>query len=147
MPTFRNLSARPARYLNDIGQTVVVDPGRNPRNLSGGSSGYLNDTSQGVVVDPGRNPRRLRGAQVGSLGNYFTVEGMGDAQGTMEKFSDLVHSGVGRKTAAAVSAYHGYKRNNSIVWALLWAGLGYVAPVIAPTIAVAQGYSQRKPCP
>jgi hypothetical protein len=44
----------------------------------------------------------------------------------------------------AASAYHGYKRNDSVGWALGWGFLGAVFPVITPTIAVAQGFGKRK---
>lgn len=44
----------------------------------------------------------------------------------------------------AVSAFHGYKRNQSIGWALLWGLLGATFPVITPAIAVAQGFGKRK---
>lgn len=44
----------------------------------------------------------------------------------------------------AASAYHGYKRNNSIGWALIWGLLGAAFPVIVPVIAVAQGFGKRK---
>jgi len=50
---------------------------------------------------------------------------------------------VGTASMAA-SAYHGYKRNQSVGWALVWALLGGLAPVITPTIAVAQGFGKRK---
>jgi len=44
----------------------------------------------------------------------------------------------------AASAYHGYKRNRSIGWALLWGLTGATFPVITPTIALAQGFGKRK---
>lgn len=44
----------------------------------------------------------------------------------------------------AAGAYHGYKRNNSVGWALLWGLLGGLAPVITVPIAVAQGFGKRK---
>ena len=44
----------------------------------------------------------------------------------------------------AASAYHGYKRNESIGWAVGWGLLGGLFPVIVPTIAVAQGFGKRK---
>ena len=46
--------------------------------------------------------------------------------------------------SSAVSAYHGYKRNDSIGWALVWGFFGGLAPVITPVIAVAQGFSKPK---
>ncbi len=46
--------------------------------------------------------------------------------------------------SAGLSAYHGYRRNNSIGWALTWGALGSVAPVITPAIAFAQGFGKPK---
>ncbi len=43
----------------------------------------------------------------------------------------------------ALSAYHGYKRNNSVGWALAWGFLGAMFPVIVPTIALAEGYGEK----
>lgn len=45
---------------------------------------------------------------------------------------------------AAIGAYHGYKRNDSIGWAVGWSILGGLAPVIVIPIAFAQGISKRK---
>lgn len=46
--------------------------------------------------------------------------------------------------SSAASTYHGYKRNQSIGWALVWGLLGGLFPVVTPTIAVAQGFGARK---
>jgi len=43
----------------------------------------------------------------------------------------------------AASAFHGYKRNNSVGWAVVWGILGGLFPVIVPVIAFAQGYGKR----
>jgi len=40
----------------------------------------------------------------------------------------------------AVGAYHGYKRNDSVGWAIVWAFLGGLAPIIVIPVAVAQGF-------
>jgi len=50
--------------------------------------------------------------------------------------------GVGLTAATAVSAYHGYRRNRSIGWALVWGAMGFLFPVMTPTIALAQGFGQ-----
>jgi hypothetical protein len=42
----------------------------------------------------------------------------------------------------AVSAYHGYKRNESVGWAIWWGLMGSIFPVITPVIAVAEGYAE-----
>jgi hypothetical protein len=44
----------------------------------------------------------------------------------------------------AASVYHGYKRNDSVGWAIGWGVLGALFPVITPTIAVAQGFAKPK---
>ena len=46
--------------------------------------------------------------------------------------------------SVGASAYHGYKRNNSVGWAIVWGLLGGLAPVITPAVAVAQGFGERK---
>ncbi len=52
--------------------------------------------------------------------------------------------GVLSIASGAASAFHGYRRNGSIGWALWWGLIGTVFPVITPTIALAQGFGKRK---
>ena len=42
----------------------------------------------------------------------------------------------------ALCTYHGYKRNDSIGWAVGWGILGGMFPIMAPVIAVAQGFAE-----
>ena len=49
-----------------------------------------------------------------------------------------------RMAAAALAAYHGYKRNGSIGWAIVWAFLGSAFPIITVPVAFAQGLGQPK---
>jgi hypothetical protein len=49
---------------------------------------------------------------------------------------------VARVASVGAGAYHGYKRNNSIGWAIWWALMGGLFPVITPAIAVAQGFGK-----
>ena len=44
--------------------------------------------------------------------------------------------------SSAASAYHGYARNRSILWAGVWGLLGYAFPIITPAVAVAQGFGE-----
>ncbi len=46
--------------------------------------------------------------------------------------------------SAAVSGYHGYKRNDSIGWGIGWFLLGGLFPILVPTIGFAQGFGKRK---
>ncbi len=45
---------------------------------------------------------------------------------------------------AAAGAYHGYKRNNSIGWAIAWAILGGLVPIITVPVSLAQGFGKKK---
>lgn len=45
---------------------------------------------------------------------------------------------------AAVSAYHGYKRNRSVGGAIGWFVLGSLFPYITLPVALAQGFGQPK---
>ena len=44
----------------------------------------------------------------------------------------------------AVGAYHGYRRNDSVMWAIVWSTLGGIAPIIVIPVALAQGIGKRK---
>jgi hypothetical protein len=52
--------------------------------------------------------------------------------------------GVLSAVSCGLSAYHGYKRNQSIPWALVWGAMGTVFPVVTPAIAFGQGFGQRR---
>ena len=43
-----------------------------------------------------------------------------------------------------IGAYHGYKRNESVGWAIGWALLGGLFPVVVIPVAYAQGIGERK---
>lgn len=49
-----------------------------------------------------------------------------------------------RTVSMAASAYHGYRRNQSIGWALWWGLMGSVFPILVPTIAIAEGFGKPK---
>lgn len=53
-------------------------------------------------------------------------------------------AGVLSLTSAAASGYHGYKRNESLGWALWWFLMGSIFPVVTPVIALAQGFGKKK---
>lgn len=44
----------------------------------------------------------------------------------------------------AIGAYHGYKRNDSVGWAVGWALLGATFPFITIPVAFAQGIGEAK---
>jgi len=49
---------------------------------------------------------------------------------------------VASVASAAASGFHGYKRNQSVGWAVGWFLLGGLFPIITPVVAVAQGYAK-----
>jgi hypothetical protein len=49
--------------------------------------------------------------------------------------------------SAGAGAYHGYKRNDSVLWGVVWGLLGGAFPVITPAIALAQGFAKPKTQP
>lgn len=52
--------------------------------------------------------------------------------------------GIASTVSMAASAFHGYRRNQSIGWAIWWALMGAAFPVFTPILALAQGYGRRK---
>jgi len=75
------------------------------------------------------------------------VEPFGDdaaGVGTGMKLVAALYSPPARLVGSLAAAYHGYKRNNSVGWALVWSIFGGAAPPITTTIALAQGYGKKK---
>jgi hypothetical protein len=60
--------------------------------------------------------------------------------------SDLVHSEAVSYASAALCAYHGYRRNGSLFWALVWAVAGKKIPIVAVPVAAAQGIGKKRTC-
>jgi hypothetical protein len=87
-------------------------------------------TGQPSILRYGIDPYR------GIMGD--SGDGLGQAPAPLQKAVSL-WSILG-PISAAVSAYHGYKRHRgSVGWAVAWAFMGGLFPVITPAIAVAQG--------
>jgi len=45
---------------------------------------------------------------------------------------------------SALATYHGYKRDDSIFWAVVWGALGFMFPLPVGVIALAQGIGTPK---
>ena len=57
----------------------------------------------------------------------------------------LQRVGAGLAVAgAALGAYHGYKRDDSVGWAIWWSLMGGLVPIVTIPIALAQGFGQPK---
>ncbi len=45
---------------------------------------------------------------------------------------------------AATGAYHGYKRDRSVGWAIAWGLLGGAFPIVTIPVSIAQGFGKPK---
>lgn len=53
--------------------------------------------------------------------------------------------GLASIAGAATGAYHGYRRNHeSLGWALGWAFLGSLVPIVTIPVSIAQGFGEPK---
>jgi hypothetical protein len=52
--------------------------------------------------------------------------------------------GLAATASMAASVYHGYKRNDSLGWAIWWGLMGSLFPVFSVGVALAQGFGQPK---
>jgi len=62
----------------------------------------------------------------------------------MDSWNWKAIGGVLTLASAAVSGFHGYRRNKSITWGLIWFALGGIFPIVTPVIAAAQGFAKPK---
>lgn len=83
--------------------------------------------------------------------NDFGLEegmmGLGDPDGdssTTERLSQSPAYQVLGMVGMGAGAYHGYKRNNSVGWAVVWGLLGSMVPIIVLPVALAQGFGKPK---
>lgn len=44
---------------------------------------------------------------------------------------------------AIAGAWHGTKRNGSVLWGVVWGAAGGAFPIVVPTIAIAQGFGKK----
>jgi hypothetical protein len=80
---------------------------------------------------------------IGGLGDDVPVAPPTPHDATSEIFDSPVYQ-VLSFVGMAAGAYHGYKRNNSIGWAIAWGLLGGIAPVITLPVSLAQGFGKPK---
>lgn len=52
--------------------------------------------------------------------------------------------GLVRLGVITLAAYHGYRRNSSIGWAVAWAFMAGIAPPVVIGVAFAQGFGDRR---
>lgn len=69
--------------------------------------------------------------------------GVGAAPSTEDRSLRLVLGSIG-VVGGALATYHGYRRTQSVGWALGWGFLGALFPLVTVPIALAQGFGDRK---
>lgn len=89
------------------------------------------------------NVYNLRG-----LGNVYDLRGLGEtpAEEVANAQTDANYAMLGWAVTvggAAGGAYHGYKRNRSVGWAIWWGLMGALFPIFTIPIAIAQGFGKR----
>jgi len=128
-------------YLAPNGGRAVI-PG-NPQNLmrptNKGCGPHCTDC--GPCREKNMNQGALYG--IGSLQAYSpgTIKGL--YENGMISPGWMMFYGVLSVAGGALSAYHGYKRNDSVGWAIGWGLLGAWFPIITVPVALAQGYGKR----
>lgn len=92
---------------------------------------------------------------VAGLGSIYSLRGLGvpptqtpPTETTDESYDTAMTTiaVIGWTTSlvgTGAGAYHGFKRNNSLGWAIGWALLGGLFPVITLSVAAAQGFGKR----
>lgn len=78
------------------------------------------------------------------LGGLLGLKAVGDAyeEGRIPLGVWISYSIIS-SVASVAGAYHGYKRNNSVGWAVAWFFLSGMFPLIAMPVAFAQGYAKK----
>ena len=56
----------------------------------------------------------------------------------------IIGYGLLSTISGILSFYHGYKRNNSVGWGLVWGLAGSVFPIVTPVVGLAQGFGKKK---
>jgi hypothetical protein len=100
-------------------------------------------TTPTLAGPPNPFSRRAKNV-VGSATGRNVISSLGAPAGDTPYYYTPAYQLVATASMAA-SAFHGYKRNESVGWALWWGLMGGMFPVITPVIAVAQGFAKRGP--
>jgi hypothetical protein len=95
----------------------------------------------GLGLDLEYEPQPVRGVD--------TLMKVGDLDGLGYEGEELIAfftSPLGRRLTALAMLYHGYKRNRSIFWAAVWAGMGFALPKTSLVVSCfGQDFGAPKP--
>jgi hypothetical protein len=120
----------PAQPQNLLRATLQNGPNAMARRL-GSVAGMLGQINEEEIIDP--LPQHT-----GPV-NVAVQNANGGTRAAWKSFY-----GIAAPVSAAASAYHGYRRNDSVGWAVWWALMGGLFPLVTPAIGVAQGWGERR---
>lgn len=124
--------------LGDLVSEVDAFVLKNPKPTSPQVTTFLQLYASGEPRAEAARALVARGVDANTVGTSLAY------LGTEAKINWGVIWGILATISMAASAYHGYRRNQSIGWALWWGLMGTAFPVITPTVALAQGFGKRK---
>ena len=85
-----------------------------------------------------RHISSVKGCEACSAAHVGAVSGTNEpSENNLGRLLSMAGAGLG--------AYHGYRRNESIGWAIGWAVAGSWFPVITTGVALAQGFGEKAP--
>lgn len=122
--------------IDAIGAELAADEMLSAYDLGDFLEQYDKDTRKKIgaaIVAHGGDPRMV--------GRALNWAGLGEWGVTGPR---AVAWGILSTASAAAATYHGYKRNESIGWALWWGFCGALFPIVTPAIALAQGFGKPK---
>jgi hypothetical protein len=132
-PVARNLLNRPVAQAANLNQ-YAYEGQQIPQ------PGYTGITTPSLLQTARPDPT----TPLGKLAGLARTGGLGSTpNNTASNTWYLVYATLS-VAGAALGGYHGYKRNNSVGWALGWSLLGSLFPIIVLPIAFAQGFGKRK---
>lgn len=77
---------------------------------------------------------------------YKVIRPMGDDE--PRTLRQTLNSEAVSTSSAILLTYHGYKRTNSVLWAMIYGLAGRVVPLVSVPVALAQGLGKKKEgCP
>ena len=101
----------------------------------------------------GASPTLLGMASIYPAPNLYGLGETPDAPAVNNQSTDESSAGLtgvqiawilARLAGGAAGTYHGYRRNQSVPWALWWGLMGSSFPIITTGISLAQGFGKEK---
>lgn len=130
LPYRRGTRHRAAPFVGALGAAQLVTPAIGP-----GTAQLTVAPASGRFMLPSVGPGQFR---------LFGLGQGNDAPGYQLSTEAKVGLGLLSSASGAASAWHGYRRNRSVLWAAVWGLSGLMFPIITPAVGLAQGWGKRK---